>query len=312
MSFFRIFYLEQFSIPWGTQDHYEIVRRVGRGKYSEVFESIDISTNKYIVIKVLKPVKNKKIKREISILFNLANGTNIITLLDVVHDKGSKTTSLVFESIQNTDFRTLYPTFTNYDIKYYMYELLKALDYAHSMGIMHRDVKPHNVMIDHAKRKLRLIDWGLAEYYHPRTAYNVRVASRYFKGPELLVEFQHYDYSLDLWSYGAMLASLIFKKEPFFHGNSNTDQLVKIARVLGTEDLYEYVNKYNITLSREFEDLGTYERKPWSKYITDVNMKFATPEALDFIDHLLVYDHQNRLTAKEAMAHPYFDEVRTN
>lgn len=58
------------------------------------------------------------------------------------------------------------------------------------MGIMHRDVKPHNVMIDHEHRKLRLIDWGLAEFYHPSQEYNVRVASRYFKGPELLVDYQ--------------------------------------------------------------------------------------------------------------------------
>lgn len=92
---------------------------------------------------------------------------------------------------------------------------------------MHRDVKPHNVMIDHERRevsvsrlysvpffyrnlKLRLIDWGLAEFYHPKTEYNVRVASRYFKGPELLVDFQEYDYSLDMWSLGCMFASMVW------------------------------------------------------------------------------------------------------
>lgn len=95
------------------------------------------------------------------------------------------------------------------DVRYYILELLKALDFCHSRGIMHRDVKPHNVMIDHEKRQLRLIDWGLAEFYHPGTEYNVRVASRYFKGPELLVDFQEYDYSLDMWSLGCMFASMV-------------------------------------------------------------------------------------------------------
>ena len=63
--------------------------------------------------------------------------------------------------------------------------------------------------------------------------YNVRVASRYFKGPELLVDFQEYDYSLDMWSLGCMLAGMLFRKEPFFHGHDNFDQLVKIAKVNG-------------------------------------------------------------------------------
>lgn len=62
--------------------------------------------------------------------------------------------------------------------------------------------------------QLRLIDWGLAEFYHPRTAYNVRVASRYFKGPELLVDFQEYDYSLDMWSFGCMFASMVSPTHP--------------------------------------------------------------------------------------------------
>uniref|UniRef100_A0A672K3B4 Casein kinase II subunit alpha-like n=1 Tax=Sinocyclocheilus grahami TaxID=75366 RepID=A0A672K3B4_SINGR len=185
--------------------------------------------------------------------------------------------------------------------------LSQALDYCHSMGIMHRDVKPHNVMIDHEHRKLRLIDWGLAEFYHPSQEYNVRVASRYFKGPELLVDYQMYDYSLDMWSLGCMLASMIFRKEPFFHGHDNYDQLVRIAKVLGTEDLYDYIDKYNIELDPRFNDiLGRHSRKRWERFVHSENQHLVSTEALDFLDKLLRYDHQARLTAREAMEHPYF------
>jgi len=174
-----------------------------------------------------------------------------------------------------------------------------------------------------------LIDWGLAEFYHQGTEYNVRVASRYFKGPELLVDLQEYDYSLDMWSLGAMFAAMIFRKEPFFHGNSNSDQLVKIAKVLGTEDLFDYLDKYDIELDAQYDDiLGRFPKKSWHSFINSENQRFISNEALDFLDKLLRYDHQvcgssecllktvcinskqERLTAKEAMAHPYFEPVR--
>ncbi|KAG6724887.1 hypothetical protein I3842_02G004700 [Carya illinoinensis] len=280
---------ESLTVQWGDQDDYEVVRKVGRGKYSEVFEGINVNSNERCIIKILKPVKKKKIKREIKILQNICGGPNIVKLLDIVRDQHSKTPSLIFEYVNSTDFKVLYPTLTDYDIRYYIYELLKALDYCHSQGIMHRDVKPHNVMIDHELRKLRLIDWGLAEFYHPGKEYNVRVASRYFKGPELLVDLQDYDYSLDMWSLGCMFAGM----------------------VLGTDELNAYLNKYNLELDPQLDALvGRHSRKPWSKFINADNQHLVSPEAIDFLDKLLRYDHQDRLTAREAMAHPYFSQVR--
>ncbi|CAB3408187.1 unnamed protein product [Caenorhabditis bovis] len=304
---------EAHVIEWGIIDDYQLVKKLGRGKYSEVFEGVKMSTDEKVVVKILKPVKKKKIKREIKILENLKGGTNIITLLDVVKDPISRTPALIFEHVNNSDFKQLYQTLSDYDIRYYLFELLKALDFCHSQGIMHRDVKPHNVMIDAERRELRLIDWGLAEFYHPRQDYNVRVASRYFKGPELLVDYQCYDYSLDMWSLGCMLASMIFRKEPFFHGHDNYDQLVRIAKVLGTDELYEYVAKYNIELDPRFNDiLGRHSKKRWERFIHAENQHLVTPEALDFLDHLLRYDHAERLTAREAMAHVYFKPVVDN
>ena len=117
---------EALQMSWGEQDNYEVVRKVGRGKYSEVFEGVDVRSNSKVIIKILKPVKKKKIKREIKILQNLTGGTNIIRLLDTVRDPQSKTPCLIFEYVNNTDFKVLYPTLTDNDIRYYIFELLKA------------------------------------------------------------------------------------------------------------------------------------------------------------------------------------------
>ena len=116
----------------------------------------------------------------------------------------------MFEHVDNTDFKTFFPTLTSFEIRFYLFEVLKALDFCHSKGVMHRDIKPHNIMIDHQQRKLRVIDWGLAEFYYPGRELNVRVASRYYKGPELLVNDQLYGYALDMWSLGTMMAAMVW------------------------------------------------------------------------------------------------------
>jgi len=304
---------DNMNIEWGGQENYEIIKKIGRGKYSEVFEAINITNNQKCVIKVLKPVKKKKIKREIKILQNLTGGPNIVSLYDVVRDPQSKTPAFIFEYVNNNDFKVLYPTLSDYDIRYYIYEILKALDYCHSKGIMHRDVKPHNVCIDKNTREVWLIDWGLADFYHVGVKNNVRVASRYYKAPEQLVNYQLYDYSLDMWSLGVVLAGLIFRKEFFFKGDSDEDQLVKIMAVLGTDDLRDYINDYEIKLSSVIKKIVEdyeFEKLDWSIFINEENKNLATKEAVDLVDHLLRYDHQTRFTAEEAMAHPFFDEVR--
>ncbi len=93
-----------------------------------MFEGINIVNEEKCIIKVLKPVKKKKIKREIKILQNLAGGPNVVTLLDVVRDPSSKIPSLITEYVHNVDFKVLYPRFTDFDVRFYMYELLKVRD----------------------------------------------------------------------------------------------------------------------------------------------------------------------------------------
>ena len=85
---------------------------------------------------------------------------------------------------------------------------------------------------------------------------------------------------------------MIFRKEPFFHGNSNSDQLVKIAKVLGTDDLFEYLDKYEIDLDTQYDDiLGRFPKKNWNSFVTQENSRFVSNDAIDFLDQLLRYDH---------------------
>lgn len=301
---------ENMTLEFRRPDDYEIVRKIGRGKYSEVFEGVDMTRGELVVIKVLKPVKKKKILREVKVLNNLRGGPNIVGLFQVVRDPETKMPSFIFEHVNNVDFKVLYPRLRDHEVRFYMYQVLKALDYSHSKGIMHRDIKPHNVMIDHEHHRLRVIDWGLAEFYHQSVEYNVRVASRHYKGPELLVDLRTYDYSLDMWSFGCMMAGIIFKKTPFFRGRDNNDQLVKIAQVLGSDECFEYIRKYDV--DTPIHDMPKFPRRPWESFVNEQNANLATPDAIDLIDRTLRFDHQQRLTAREAMLHQYFADVRTH
>lgn len=112
-------------------------------------------------------MKIEKIYREIKILQTLFGGPNIVKLYDILRDDISKTPTFIYEYMPNTESKVLIPTLEDHDIRLYLYKILKALDYSHSHGIMHRDVKPLNIVINHQQKQLRLIDWGLADFYKP-------------------------------------------------------------------------------------------------------------------------------------------------
>lgn len=307
------------QIGLGSIDNYRICQRMGRGKYSEVFQglclvnSITNSENsspndksnshfKKIVIKALKPIRLDKVKREIFVLKTL-NHKNIILLQDVVFDDVTETYSLIFNYLKHKDTNMIFQNSSLSSIKMIARQILEGLEYAHSKGIIHRDIKPQNLIITDA-RQLKIIDWGLAEFYHPKQSYSVRVASRYYKSPELLVEYPYYDYSLDIWSFGCILAQLIFKKLPFFQGSSNADQICKIMKFLGMRDLKSYLKKFDIKF--EIPNCGAQEGRMQFKYFVNDNQYIIFKDAIDLLDKILIYDHSERLTASQCLMHPFF------
>mmetsp|Transcript_26874 Transcript_26874/g.104301 ORF Transcript_26874/g.104301 Transcript_26874/m.104301 type:complete len:219 (-) Transcript_26874:2223-2879(-) len=117
---------EKIDIKWGGQDQYDAVQKVGRGKYSDVFEAVNCLNRKKCIIKVLKPVKPRKIRREISILTTLFGGPNVVKLLDVCLDPDSKVPSLIFEHVNNYDHKQLFSSFTIDDVRFYIKEVRVA------------------------------------------------------------------------------------------------------------------------------------------------------------------------------------------
>lgn len=300
------------KISFGDPENYVIQSKLGRGKYSDVFLGLSLRTGDPCVIKSLKPIKDKKLNREIKVLQNIVDNPLTITLLDVVRDPVTKTISLVTDYANNVDYRTLYKTFSEAKFKKYFFLLAKVLDSVHSNGIMHRDVKPPNIMFDPYTDTLKLIDWGLAEFYRPGTEYSVKVSTRYFKGPELLLKYTTYDYSVDMWSFGCVLLSALLLKFPFFKGFDEADQLEKIVKVIGSKEYSDYLIKYSIHPPKG-SSLALLPRKPWESFVTPiVRTRFSSETiamVLDLAGKLLVCDHQKRLSAAEVMKHPLFDGI---
>lgn len=302
---------EDFTAEWSTPSSYECYKKIGRGKYSEVFHGCSLlrseATGNQCVLKVLKPVKEKRLAREILILMNLCGVPNVINLLDLAKDKTTDTHVFVFEYVAAAPHRKLFPAMSANDIRYYVYEVLRSLDIVHSMGIMHRDIKPQNICYDPTQRKLRIIDWGLAEFYHPGVPYNLRVASRHYKSPELLVGERRYDYSLDIWSLGCTMASMLFHIDPFFEGEDLEDQLVQIVKVLGTAAMDAYIAQHK--LERPSHIRTSFPKRPWASFVGS-GTPHATADALDLLDKMLMFDHEKRITARDAMLHAFFDPIR--
>ena len=302
---------ETAELQFSNCERYELKKSIGRGKYSEVYMGVDTLTEELVVVKLLKPVRTAKITREIRILEALKDGPYIVELLDICLDTMSKTPALVFRYSSPLSLKQLMPELNDLSTRHYLYQVLVALDYCHSRGIMHRDVKPMNIIVDSEKGDLRLIDWGLSEFYHWGKEYNTRVSSRPYKSPELLVGYQLYDFSMDIWSVGCMLGAIIFKRDHLFLGKDNPDQLVKIVAVLGSERFFAFIRKYKIDMDPK--DLSLLKNKPtigWNSFVNKENQDLCSPEALDLLDSMLVYDYNERITAREALHHPYFAPLR--
>ncbi|EAY20947.1 CMGC family protein kinase [Trichomonas vaginalis G3] len=297
---------KNFEPTWNSPENYALIKKVGRGKYSIVFKAIH-NRRTECAIKILVPLDPKRYNREIKILTNLKGERNILQLYDLIKDPVTGVYSFVSEWVEFYDWRSLYSSFSIDDIRLYMYKLIDALDTSHSHGIMHRDIKPQNIAIDKEHHRLRLLDWGLADFYHPKQAYNSHVATRVFKPPELLFAYPYYDYSMDIWSAGLTLSIMMFKRIPIECGEDDTEQLLKVAELVGGKGIIEYADSLGMKLEESTKNALLKKRGTgWQKHVAKASPDLCPPDAVDLLQRMTAIDHRQRVTAHDALKHPFF------
>lgn len=302
----------------GDFDNYRSLNRVGKGKFSVVYRGIHRRSREPVALKYLiMPVDQSRVYREIKVMSQLIGGPNIIQLLDYVHEPTTNVSVLVMNYVsQGMSYKDLFRNFSDWDIRFYMYEVFKALDFAHSHGIVHRDLKPLNIVYDPEKYHLDVCDWGTAEFYKPGERMKTKLGTKQYKSPELLLRKRDYDFKIDIWTAGVTMLSMVFQRYPFFKCQDDVDQFLNIVELKGMKAVQEFTDKYGLYFNRaqrqgiDEEDAEAFQGMPFDTFLDHDNFHLSSPPAWDLLSHLLTVDPETRYTAKEAMEHEYFTPIR--
>ncbi|GAA0141566.1 non-receptor serine/threonine protein kinase [Lithospermum erythrorhizon] len=229
------------SLTTKTADSYDKIRKVGHGTYSNVYKARDRDTGKIVALKKVRfdtsePESVKFMAREIILLMQLDH-PNIIKLEGLATSRMQYSLYLVFEYMQSDLTRIIARPdgrLTEPQVKSYMQQLLSGLQHCHKKGILHRDIKGSNLLID-KNGMLKIADFGLANYYclRPRRPLTSRVVTLWYRAPELLLGSTDYGVGIDLWSAGCLLAEM-FIARPILAGRNEVEQLHKIFKLCGS------------------------------------------------------------------------------
>ncbi|XP_035415216.1 mitogen-activated protein kinase 12 isoform X2 [Cygnus atratus] len=177
---------------------------------------------------------------------------------------------------------------------------MKHENYIHSSGIIHRDLKPGNLAVNE-DCELKILDFGLAR--HTDSEMTGYVVTRWYRAPEVILNWMHYTQTVDIWSVGCIMAEMITGR-PLFKGNDHLDQLTEIMKIMGTPT-QDFVQKLQSQDAKNYiKSLPKVQKKDFASVL-----KYANPLAVSLLEKMLVLDAEKRVTAAEALMHPYFEPV---
>ncbi|KAG5982905.1 Cell division control protein 2 [Claviceps digitariae] len=308
-------------------ENYQKLEKVGEGTYGVVYKARDLANGGRIVAlkKIRLEAEDEGVPstaiREISLLKEMKDD-NIVRLFNIVHSDGHKL-YLVFEFLdldlkkymealpisdggrgkalpEGTSTTIMHLGLSDSVTRKFMMQLCDGIKYCHSRRVLHRDLKPQNLLID-KDGNLKLADFGLARAFGvPLRTYTHEVVTLWYRAPEILLGGRQYSTGVDMWSVGCIFAEMCTRK-PLFPGDSEIDEIFKIFRALGTpdEEVWPGVTSY--------PDFKSSFPK-WKRDYRQPLCQNLDAKGLELLEMLLVYDPAGRISAKQACHHPYFEE----
>ncbi|RDD39953.1 Cyclin-dependent kinase 2 [Trichoplax sp. H2] len=286
-------------------ENFHKLEKIGEGTYGKVYKACNKTTGQTVALKKIRLDSDKEgvpstTLREISILRSL-NHSFVVRLYDVVHS--DQCLYLVFEYLDHDlkhylDHAYKIPPAL---LKSYLYQMLRAISYCHSRRVLHRDLKPQNLLID-STGTLKLADFGLARIFGlPVRQYTHEVITLWYRAPEILLGSTYYSTPVDIWSIGCIFVEMI-NRRPLFAGDSEIDQLFRVFRTLGTPDEITWPG-----VSEMSDYKSTFPKWP-SRDLNSV-IYSHDEDCVDLIKQMLVYEPNGRISARLALQHPYFRDV---
>ncbi|KOS13538.1 cmgc mapk protein kinase [Malassezia pachydermatis] len=333
-------------VPFHVKKRYSFVRELGIGSYGCVALAYDNDTGQYVAIKRIsnffdREILTRRTLREVVMLHHLKDCSNVIDVLEFDVSFIEFNEVYLILGACDADLSQIINSrqaLSEAHIKYFMVQLIRAVYYMHSAHIIHRDIKPGNLLVN-ANCYLQVCDFGMSRAFETDdndylskhksssgkeqdlsvsvcqdSAHRVRfpggpltdyVSTRWYRAPEVMLGYQGgYGPALDIWSVGCILAELL-GGEPLFPGTDYVDQLSQIYHVLGTPS-ENVINKIRSKRAKDhLQSLPTEKSSSFSELFPS-----APKQAIDLLSKLLHWDPQERITAGEALAHPWFERYR--
>uniref|UniRef100_A0A8C6Q0E0 mitogen-activated protein kinase n=1 Tax=Nothobranchius furzeri TaxID=105023 RepID=A0A8C6Q0E0_NOTFU len=302
-----VFYKQEVNKTiWEVPERYQKLSPVGSGAYGTVCSAYDTVTDMNVAVKKLsRPFQSiihaKRTYRELRLLKHMKH-ENVIGLLDVftpaTHLKYFTDLYLVTH-LMGADVNNIVKCqrLTDDHVQFLIYQILRGLKYIHSADIIHRDLKPSNLAVNE-DCELKILDFGLARHTDDEmTGY---VATRWYRAPEIMLNWMHYNMTVDIWSVGCIMAELLTGR-PLFPGTDHIDQLKLIMTLVGRPG-QELLDKITSETARNYvSSLPNMTKRNFADVFIGAN-----PLAVDLLEKMLVLDTDRRITAAEALTHPYF------